>query len=947
MLGLSRWLKRFEQEVIVALVTTTVALGSTWGAFQRLEWLAIDTLFVLRPAESLESRLLLVTVQEADITALGGWPLSDAVLANLLETLAAENPRVIGLDLYRDLPQNPGHERLQALMAELPNLIGVEKAFGSGTVAPPPALAQANRVGLADVPEDGDSKIRRLIVSAPVEGEIKLGFATQVSLLYLQQMGVNLEVREEQTHHYQLGQAQFSPLTGVEGGYSPADLGGYQIFLNYRSPASPFDKVSVSDVVQGRVSPELIRDRIVLIGSEAESINDFFLTPYSQALYQYRLNQYRLNAGRSSESARDGEAWGNPNPLPDYHMSGVEVHAHGVSQILSSALDGRPMIRFWHHYGEWGWILLWAALGTYGTWRGLIREPFKEQSTWLYPLLLVTGGTLVMAAIAYGSLLSGWLIPTVSPLLAFVATITLTRHRYHQHQLRAFTQRLQDYSNDLERQVFQRTQELESAKQAADAANIAKSEFLANMSHELRTPLNGILGYAQILQHAKDLNSQRRGVGVIYQCGTYLLELINDILDLSKIEARKLELDPKPIPLKPFLLQAAQMFKPAAEKKGISFFMELDPSLPKLVIADDKRLRQVLVNLMSNAVKFTSKGSVSLQVYPVNSSVNAENPELKTNINPGEIRLKFIVNDTGIGIASEELKTVFLPFEQVKESQKLAEGTGLGLAICCQLIRLMGSELQVDSQPGQGSCFYFELTLPTLETKEAPILSRDYSKIASVSGTSPCLLLVDPSADSRSIISGLLTPIGFSIVEAATAQEALKSLDNHHFDGIVTELDLPDRDGITWIEGLRQRESSAKPPIIALSSHVFSDARERSLNAGATAFLTKPFHRSDILQLLERHLQLRWILQEDGERQQSQTSKTVEQTCPPEMVPDTVIEELLHLARKGNLKDLKRRAKQLEQNHPQLRPFTDHLQHLASQYQERALCEFLTGYQVQ
>lgn len=947
MLGLSRWLKRFEREVMIVLVTTTVALGSAWGAFQRLEWLAIDTLLVLRPAESLESRLLLVTVQEADITALGGWPLSDAVLADLLETLAAQNPRVIGLDLYRDLPQPPGHERLQALMAELPNLIGVEKAFGRGTVAPPPILAQRDRVGLADVPQDGDSKIRRLIISASVEGEIRLGFATQVSLLYLQQMGVDLEVREG--HHYQLGQAQFSPLTGVEGGYSPADLGGYQIFLNYRSPASPFEQVSVSDVLQRRVSPQLIRDRIVLIGSEAESINDLFLTPYSQALYQYRFN-----ATASSEFPRDGDAWGNHNRLPHYQMSGVEVHAHGVSQILSSALDGRPVIRFWHHYGEWSWILLWAALGTYGTWRGLLREPFKEQSTWLYPLLWVTGGMVVMGAIAYGSLIHGWLIPTVSPLLAFLATTTLTRHRYHQHQLRAFTQRLQDYSKDLERQVRERTQELEAAKQAADAANMAKSEFLANMSHELRTPLNGILGYAQILQHAKDLNSQRRGVGVIYQCGTYLLELINDILDLSKIEARKLELDPKPIPLKPFLLQGAQMFKPAAEKKGISFYLELDDSLPKLVVADDKRLRQVLVNLMSNAIKFTIKGSVSLRVFPVtHQDSRAPNlhphncPESSHNQESKQIRLKFTVTDTGVGMNSEQLKTVFLPFEQVKETQKLAEGTGLGLAICCQLIRLMGSELQVDSQPGQGTCFYFELTLPTLEAKKAPILSRDYSKVTSVSGTSPCLLIADPTADSRSIMSALLTPLGFSILEAATVKEALTSLKTHPVDAILTELDWPENDGIAFIETLRQQETNRQWPIIALSSHVFSDARDRSLDAGATAFLSKPFHRSDVLLLLERHLQLRWVLQEDGDRQPSQTSKTVEQACPPEMVPDTVIEELLHLARKGNLKDLKRRAETLEQDQPQLRPFTAHLQDLASQYQERALCEFLSGYQAQ
>lgn len=295
----------------------------------------------------------------------------------------------------------------------------------------------------------------------------------------------------------------------------------------------------------------------------------------------------------------------------------------------------------------------------------------------------------------------------------------------------------------------------------------------------------------------------------------------------------------------------------------------------------------------------------------------------------------------------EQLETVFLPFEQVKESQKIAEGTGLGLAICCQLIRLMGSELQVDSQPEQGTCFQFELTLPTLDAKKTPILSRDYSKVASVSGTSPCLLLVDPSADSRSIMSALLTPLGFSIREAATADEALKILDNHHLDAVLTELDLPDSDGITFIQTLRQQESVTERPIIALSSHVFSDARDQSLQSGATAFLTKPFHRNDILLLLERHLQLCWVLQDDGDRQQSQTSKTVEQACPPEIVPDTVIEELLHLARKGNLKDLKRCAEKLEQEQPQLRPFTAHLQNLASQYQERALCEFLSGYQAQ
>ncbi|NMG58713.1 CHASE2 domain-containing protein [Geitlerinema sp. P-1104] len=924
MMGISRWLKRFQREVIVAVVAGTVALGSTWGALELLEWLAIDTLLVLRPSEAPDSRLLLVTVEESDIQVLGGWPLSDAILAEVLETLAAETPRVIGLDLYRDLPQEPGHDRLQTLMRELPNLVGIEKGLGGGLVAPPPILAERNLVGLADVPQDRDGTIRRMIVSAPVDEKIKLGFSTQVSLLYLEQLGITLEVRDSAQHQYQLGQAQFSPLTGREGGYSGRDFGGYQVFLNYRHPVHQFDQVSVSELLQGNVAPELIRDRIVLIGSNAESINDFFLTPYSQAIYQYRLD---------SPLPHD-------SAMPNYQMSGLEIHAHGVSQILTSALDGRPLIRFWHQMGEWVWILAWTMVGTYGTWLGLVRQPLKEHSTWLYPLLLMISGTVIIGAIAYTSILGGWLIPTVSPLIALILSTTLSRNAYQQQQLRAFNQQLQAYSTDLEEQVRQRTQELEAARQAADSANMAKSEFLANMSHELRTPLNGILGYAQILQQAKDLNTQRRGVGVIYQCGTYLLELINDILDLSKIEARKLELNPKPIPLKPFLMQAAQMFKPAAEKKEIAFHSELDPQLPKLVIADEKRLRQVLVNLISNAIKFTQKGSVNLLVETIDTP--SSDPEKAT-----DVRLRFSVTDTGIGMTEEELKTVFLPFEQVKEAQKLAEGTGLGLAICCQLIRLMGSTLNVESQPGEGSCFQFELTLPTLSSKSTPILSRDYSKITAVSGVAPRLLLVDPSADSRSILAALLTPLGFSILEAATAQETFEQLHKTPPNAIILKLELEGSDGVDLIKTLREPNVNYQLPIIAVSSYVFSDAKQRSLEAGATAFLTKPFHRNDVLLVLERHLQLRWAVQEESAPQAPRHIEQVEEACPPGFIPEPIVEELLHLARKGNLKDLKRRAEELQREHPHLSPFADHIMHLARQYQERALCEFLMNYQVQ
>ncbi|PZO20566.1 MAG: hypothetical protein DCF25_06395 [Leptolyngbya foveolarum] len=243
---------------------------------------------------------------------------------------------------------------------------------------------------------------------------------------------------------------------------------------------------------------------------------------------------------------------------------------------------------------------------------------------------------------------------------------------------------------------------LTEAKAAADNANSAKSEFLANMSHELRTPLNGILGYAQILKHSDDLSREnQKGVEVISQCGSHLLTLINDILDLSKIEARRMDLHLTEFSLGTFLQGVAEMCQIRATQKNIEFVYEANALLPKSVCADEKRLRQVLINLLGNAIKFTDQGSV---LFRVESATNSKHS-----------LLKFSIRDTGVGMTAEQTQRIFQPFEQVGDDSRKAEGTGLGLAISTRIIELMGSELMVRSELGKGSHFSFSMAIGALE----------------------------------------------------------------------------------------------------------------------------------------------------------------------------------------------------------------------------------------
>ncbi len=464
---------------------------------------------------------------------------------------------------------------------------------------------------------------------------------------------------------------------------------------------------------------------------------------------------------------------------------------------------------------------------------------------------------------------------------------------------------------------------LSQAKEVAEAANRAKSEFLANMSHELRTPLNGVIGYAQILQRTNTLNEEDRSrIEVIHQCGSHLLTLINDILDLSKIEARKMALMPTDFHLPAFLQGVAEMCRVRADLKGVQFHYQVASELPIGIRADEKRLRQVLINLLSNAIKFTDTGSVTFTVSFAS-----------------EGKLRFEIRDTGIGILQEKLQTIFQPFEQVSDSGRQAEGTGLGLAISQEIVGLMESTIQVQSEIGVGSIFWFDVNLSEA-TEWAKTAHADlHGQIVGIKGRRPKILVVDDRWENRSVVSKLLSPIGFDVAEAATGQEGLIKAVKFQPDLMITDLLMPDIDGFELISRIRESENFKDLIIIVSSASVFEADQYRSIEAGGNDFLPKPVLAAELLQKLQKHLHLEWLYEEQQPISQSVTDDA-ELIAPPL----AELEMLQELAMKGNFKGIIRQVALLEQTDPKYSPFAKRLHQLAKGFQDQEILALIQSY---
>ncbi|MEL6321178.1 MAG: CHASE2 domain-containing protein [Cyanobacteria bacterium J06626_14] len=366
------------------------------GILETVELAAFDQLFQIRQSEGTDERIVLVYIDDDDISSLDAWPISDALMATALTHIKAQSPRAIGLDIYRDLPVGEGKEQLDNVFSTTPNLIGIEKRtdrYVAG-VRPPEVLQDLNQVGFNDVLLDPNGRVRRSLLFTNDGKEFYTSFALKLAQLYLAEDGITAHGAERGNSAYlQLGDAIFEPLSPNDGGYVGVDSGGYQIIANFRSNAEPFETISFTDVLAGEIPTDLMHDRIVLVGSNAKSLQDYFSTPLS---------------GRQQI---------------DHTMPGIKLHAHFISQIISAAIDGRALIHVWPEPVEWGWIFIWSVLGASLSWR--VRSPVK-----LALLLLLSGFTLCV--VGYGTFIIGWWIPVIPPMMALVgAAIGITGYIAH------------------------------------------------------------------------------------------------------------------------------------------------------------------------------------------------------------------------------------------------------------------------------------------------------------------------------------------------------------------------------------------------------------------------------------------------------------------------------------------------------------------------------------
>jgi PAS domain S-box-containing protein len=378
-----------------------------------------------------------------------------------------------------------------------------------------------------------------------------------------------------------------------------------------------------------------------------------------------------------------------------------------------------------------------------------------------------------------------------------------------------------------------------AARRVAELANEAKSEFLASMSHELRTPLNAILGYAQLIPMKGPLNApQRRGLDTIRRSGQHLLELINDILDLARIEAGRIELSTSKIVLPDFLRSVAAIIQVKAEEKGLHFQLDMGEWLAHSVLADERRLLQVLLNLLGNAVKFTDQGSVRLRVRS----------EL---IGDDHVRLRLEVEDTGVGIHPDHHRLIFEPFEQVGDESRRTAGTGLGLAITRAIVHVMGGQIRVDSAPGRGSRFSFDIAVPLLQASE-----RDADALPAVSYRGPRrrVLIVDDVPENRALLTDFLTSAGLTVEQAVDGAEALQQARILRPDLIIMDNVMPGMSGVEVTMRLRALDEFARVPIIAISASATAADRRRALDAGANVFLSKPVVLNELMHAIAEQL---------------------------------------------------------------------------------------------
>lgn len=504
---------------------------------------------------------------------------------------------------------------------------------------------------------------------------------------------------------------------------------------------------------------------------------------------------------------------------------------------------------------------------------------------------------------------------------------------------------LEDVTDRKQTQLdLQRAKEIAQFEAARSAeASRAKSEFLANMSHELRTPLNVILGFTQVMSHDKSLSQDHlNSLSIINRSGQHLLGLINDVLDMTKIETGKLKLTKTQVDLHHLIRDVESMMRVKAHSKNLTLIVELAPNVPQFIVTDEGRLRQVLLNLISNAVKFTHQGYVALRVFQSSASeslldypnhlLQSSPPDESLMAHHQEVTtLHFEVEDTGVGIAPEELNCLFQPFEQTKSGQQANEGTGLGLAISRKYIRLMGGDITVSSEVNRGSIFRFSIQVNRLTSISGRSLEPDRRVIA-LAPDQPVyrILIVEDRWENRCVLNKMLAPLGFDIREAKDGYEGLEHWQQWQPHLILMDIRMPGIDGYEVIRQIRLRESNlsqtvprSPTKIIILTASVAEGAEIEGLGIGGDDFLRKPVQEATLLSVVAKHLGVRYLYEEVSpalESYQQDTPATIaELSAELAQMPTKWVKELQVAAIKGLDDTILQLVEQIPDSHSTLK----------------------------